>query len=363
MANFLAESYLHRLDPFAIQFPATWPIPGIRWYGIAYLAGFIVAWGIIKLMARKGRSPVPAESVADLMIYIVIGVLLGGRLGYCIFYDPGLLVSFRSQFPFWGLLAINEGGMASHGGVLGVIAACWIFALRHKLSTLHLLDLTAFTCGPGFFFGRLANFVNGELRGEPLPASMQADPPAWSVKYPDELASGAFDPARLNEVSEPLIQRLGLPPGVGPDELLAVTHRAVVNGREEVIELVTPALTAYWPSQIFQAITDGLIAMGILALIWLRPRKPGVVGAWFLIVYGILRVVTEIYRQPDAGVKTLSTPFGDLSRGQVLSVLMVVAGIIGLIIAARRPVEPMGGLLKPAAPPTAPPGSPGPASG
>ena len=108
------------------------------------------------------------------------------------------------------------------------------------------------------------------------------------------------------------------------------------------------------PSQLLQAITDGPLLIAVLALIWLRPRKPGVVGAWFLISYGLMRIATEVVRQPDAGVKALLTPLGDLSRGQVLSVLMVLSGIVGLVIVARRDAEPMGGLLKPTAPPRSP---------
>ena len=119
MAVLLAEAYLHRLDPFAVEFPASWQnlpfVPeGIRWYGLAYLAGFIIAWLFIRWLARTGRSPIPERAVGDLMIYLVIGVLVGGRLGYCLFYDPHLLIEFEKTFPFWGLLGIHRGGMASH---------------------------------------------------------------------------------------------------------------------------------------------------------------------------------------------------------------------------------------------------------
>ena len=347
MANLLAESYLHRLDPFAIEFPAGWPGEGIRWYGLAYLAGFAAAWWLIKLLSKRGRSPIPAGSVADLMIYAVLGVLVGGRLGYCLFYDQSLLVRFESKFPWWGLLAIHQGGMASHGGILGALIACWIFAKRHGLSRLHLLDVGVFVCPPGLFLGRLANFVNGELRGEPLPAAGQANPPWWSVKYPDELTDPAFDPGRLDAVRDQLASTLGLPPRVSAEEVLSVTQRAVADGRQEVIDLVQPLLTAHYPSQLFQAVTDGPVLMAALAFIWLRPRKPGVVGAWFLIVYGVLRMITEVYRQPDVDVALL----GWLTRGQVLSLLMIIAGIVSVVVCGRREVEPIGGLLGPTAGP------------
>jgi prolipoprotein diacylglyceryltransferase len=123
------------------------------------------------------------------------------------------------------------------------------------------------------------------------------------------------------------------------EEIARDTHHAL---HETVIATLKPLLTAYYPSQIMQAITDGPILIGVLTLIWLRPRKPGVVGAWFLIVYALLRVLSEFFRQPDAGV---SLTLG-LSRGQLLSVLMFVTGWVCLYIASRRDVPKVGGLLR-----------------
>ena len=148
MVTLLAEAYLHDLDPFAVPFPASWPIAGLRWYGLAYLAGFAAGWGIVKWLARTHRTAIPVPAVSDMMIYILIGVLAGGRLGYCAFYDPALLTQFTPRFPFWGLLAINEGGMSSHGGMIGVVTTLWIFAVRNNLSKLHLMDVTSFASAP-----------------------------------------------------------------------------------------------------------------------------------------------------------------------------------------------------------------------
>ena len=351
MAVLLAEAYLHRLDPFAVEFPASWQnlpfVPeGIRWYGLAYLAGFIIAWLFIRWLARTGRSPIPERAVGDLMIYLVVGVLVGGRLGYCLFYDPHLLIEFEKTFPFWGLLGIHRGGMASHGGIAGVIVAMLLFAHRQGISKLHLLDVLPLAGAAGLFIGRLANFVNAELWGRPLPESMQDPSPWWSVKYPQEILSPDFkDPEKLE------VLRQSVP---GDETFYESIVEAARAGNTEVIETLRPLLTAYYPSQLLQAITDGPLLIAVLALIWLRPRKPGVVGAWFLISYGLMRIATEVVRQPDAGVKALLTPLGDLSRGQVLSVLMVLSGIVGLVIVARRDVEPMGGLLKPTAPQRSP---------
>ncbi len=182
--TFLAESYVHGLDPFLIRFTET---IGLRWYGLAYLGGFVVAWLGVWWLARSGRSTIPRDAVADLMVYVLVGVVVGGRLGYCLFYDQSLLIEFTSTFPWWGLLAIHKGGMASHGGMIGVILACWLYARRHEISKLHLLDVATLASTPGLFFGRLANFINAELWGKPLPASMRSDPPWWSIKYPQEI--------------------------------------------------------------------------------------------------------------------------------------------------------------------------------
>ncbi len=355
MSILLAEAYLHQLDPFVIEFPASWQntpfVPdGIRWYGLSYVAGFILAWMLFRWMAVSKRSMIPtASAVADLMFYIILGVLLGGRLGYVLFYQPSLFLEFTGHFPYWGLLAVNTGGMASHGGMIGVILACWLYAHRRRVSPLHLLDLAVLAAPVGLGLGRLANFVNAELWGKALPMSMQSYPPSqpaiqspwWSVKYPQEILqwdrASDFDLARRLQVDQ-LTSIVG-----GGDRFDLNVVEAVRQGDQAVIAVVEPLLTAYYPSQIIQAITDGPILVAILALIWLRPRKPGVIGAVFLIAYGVMRIVTERYRQPDEGVALL---FGALSRGQVLSILMVVAGIAALILCQRRNVERISGLLR-----------------
>ncbi|MHC4099545.1 MAG: prolipoprotein diacylglyceryl transferase, partial [Planctomycetota bacterium] len=264
MMIYLAEAYLHTADPFAIEFPASWPLGGIRWYGVAYLAGFVVAWLLVRGLAVAHRTAIPVRAVADLMIYILVGVLIGGRLGYCIFYDPRLLADFTSDFPFWGVLAIHKGGMASHGGMLGVIIACWIFAVRSHISKLHLFDVVALVCPPGLFFGRLANFINAELWGKALPENMQGNPPWWSVKYPQEILESDFANRGGLEGLRSVVS--------GGDLFYANVVRAAGEGNQQVIETVQPLLTAYYPSQIIQAVTDGPILMAVLVLSWWGPR-------------------------------------------------------------------------------------------
>jgi phosphatidylglycerol---prolipoprotein diacylglyceryl transferase len=346
----LAESFFHTFDPFAIQFSQGW---GIRWYGLSYAAGFLIAWWFVRWMARTGRTPIPLKAAGDLMFYIILGVLLGGRIGYALFYDRALFLGFTNSVPFWDLLAINKGGMASHGGIIGVVIACLLFARKHRVPPLHLCDIAALGCTPGLFLGRLANFVNGELMG--FPVADQANPPWWSVKFTQDMLEW---PAERLSTLRDVVAHIGVD---AQQWVLTVNHMAsdaparnfvydtihelitaTQNGDQQIIADLRPLLDARYPSQLFQAITDGPLLALPLALIWLKPRKPGVVGSWFLIIYGVLRIATEHYRMPDQGVPLLL----GLSRGRVLSVIMILAGVAVLAWLRRRNVPPLGGLLR-----------------
>jgi phosphatidylglycerol:prolipoprotein diacylglycerol transferase len=379
----LADAYLHALDPFLIEIS---PGFGIRYYGLAYAVAFLMGWWLIRTVAHKSWSPLPAARVGDLMFAVILGVLIGGRVGYALFYEQHLFFGFTRSFPFWDLLAINKGGMASHGGMIGVILAVVWFGRRHHTSMLHILDLGALGNTPGFFFGRLANFINAELWGKPLPPHMQspqADPPWWGVKYPEQITerwltvvnppretaaedytqllhSAAADfniqsaaPSELQTmVVDEARRRLDIvqdqiAPLIGMDD--SFFHRVVTLAKDtgsashdQIVQVIKPLLTAYYPSQIFQMFTDGLFVALLLVLIWLKPRKPGVVGSWYLIIYGAMRMIAETFRQPDAGVELT---FGVLSRGQTLSALMILAGLVCLWIASRRNVPRIGGLF------------------
>lgn len=328
-------AYLHALDPFVVEFS---PGVGVRWYGLSYAVGFALAWLMLRWVARRGWSPLKPTQVGDLVFAVVIGVLAGGRLGYALFYERHLFVQFEPAFPWWGLLAINKGGMSSHGGMIGVIVAVTWFARRRQISALHVLDIGALACTPGLFFGRIANFINAELWGKALPAAQQANPPWWSVKYPQEIIERWLPQgdARLSAL-EPLRTVVG---GKGDDLYFEFT-RALHQADQTVISHVKPLLTAYYPSQLLQALTDGPILAIMLCLIWLKPRKPGVVGAWWLIGYGVLRILTEIFREPDQGVALIL----GLQRGQLLSVLMIVGGAASLAVYIRRDVPRLGGLF------------------
>lgn len=337
MMVILAEAYFHTFDPFAIQFTPTF---GLRWYGLSYATGFLIFWWYARWMAKTNRTSLSVEAAGDLLFYCILGVLLGGRLGFAVFYDPHLFIGFSKSLPFWDLLALHIGGMASHGGFIGVIVAVWLFSRRHAVPMLHTLDICALGCTAGLCLGRLANFINAELWGRALPAAMQAAPPWWSVKYPEEIKFSSFveDAERTAQLSE----NLASIPGanfMSYDKLAA----AAQGGDADIISALQPVLTAYYPSQLIQALTDGPILAALLIMVWLKPRMPGVVGGWFLIGYGFLRISSEAFREPDVGIALLL----GWSRGQVLSVLMILIGAIILAMVLRRKAEPLGGLKTP----------------
>jgi phosphatidylglycerol:prolipoprotein diacylglycerol transferase len=333
----LADAYIHQLSPFAIQLTES---VGLRWYGLAYIAGFIVGWWFIRWMAKTDRSPLTPGQAGDLLFAGVLGVLFGGRIGYALFYDPHLFVGFSESFPWWDLLAINRGGMASHGGIIGVLVAFVVWGRKHKIPVMHLADLASVGGTAGLFFGRVANFINGELWGKQI--DNQAQAPWWSVKYPSEITEvwthnaeqfgeklAALEPLRTTIVS-------------GNDTFYQQIVTEAYAGNTTVTEAIAPVLTAWYPSQLFQAISDGPLLLGALILVWLVPRKPGVVSGWFLIVYGLLRVLTEVFRQPDEGVSII---FG-LSRGQLLSTGMVCAGVVMIVVCAKMSATKYGGIIQ-----------------
>lgn len=344
-------AWIHNIDPIAFG--------PVRWYGLSYIASFLLGYVVLRWLAKRGTVRIDPRYTLDVILALVIGVLVGGRLGSVIFYNPVQLISFTSDPPWWEVLAINKGGMASHGGMIGVIIACWWIARRHKLPMLHIADTIALIAPIGFFLGRLANFVNGELLGK-IAARPWEEAPWWSVKFPQELGQrtiewyNAVDPdsrATMNELS---VAYLGTETASGLTEIervgamSGIVTRSIQQGISGVAEQIGPLLNARHPSQLYQAFFEGIVLLVVLWVIAWKPRKPGVVGAWFLIVYGAGRIFTEFYRLPDVGVSGF---IPGLSRGQSLSVLMVVAGIGLLVWVLTKSDQPrMGGWKRVAEP-------------
>ncbi|APG47738.1 prolipoprotein diacylglyceryl transferase [Phaeobacter porticola] len=294
------------MHAFLIQFPDLSPEIfaislfgnqfALRWYALAYIVGIIIAWRLAVAALRRAplwpdaQPPMKAVQVEDLLTWIILGVILGGRLGYVMFYQPGYYLQNPSE-----ILRIWQGGMAFHGGLLGVIVATWIYALRHQIPRLQIADLVAHSVPPGLLLGRLANFNNAELWGR------STDLP-WGVAFPGQAAQSCG-------------QALG-------------------------------ELCARHPSQLYEAMLEG-VALGavILWLVYRRGalRHPGRVTGVFLAGYGVARFLVEFVRQPDAQFVSIDNPLGlawhiggyGLTMGQMLSLPMLAIGLF-LVLRSRR---------------------------
>ncbi|WP_010408285.1 prolipoprotein diacylglyceryl transferase [Citromicrobium sp. JLT1363] len=260
----------------------------LRWYSLAYIVGIILAYWHLTRMIKAPGAPMTQTHADDLLFYCTLGVIFGGRLGYALFYKPDLFLDFSHEglMP-WGLLRLWDGGMSFHGGVIGVVLALLWVSMRNNLNWLRVADYIAVNVPFGMFFGRLANFVNGELYGRP------ADVP-WAMVFPS-------DPSGL----------------------------------------------ARHPSQLYQAGLEGLAMMIImLALFWLTKArwKPGVLVGVFTIGIATARFINEFFRQPDAHLTEFAASTG-LSMGQWLSIPMILVGVAVVIYALRNPSASKGAPL------------------
>ncbi len=261
------------LDPVALSLG---PLV-VRWYGLAYVAGFALAAFIIYRIARRWRLGLTMDDLLTLMICAIVGVVVGGRLGYVLFYGDGYYFAHPLE-----ILAFNQGGMSFHGGLVGLLAGGAVAARLTRVPYLTLADLGAIAAPLGLFFGRCANFVNGELWGAPT------DGP-WGVVF-----GGAA--------------------GMMPRH----------------------------PSQLYEAVLEGLVIFCVLFALSRRlpPRPRGTFVGAFLVLYGIFRFLIEFVREPDVQLGYLWG--GWLTMGQVLSVPLIIGGILVLIYAAKRKLPQQG---------------------
>ncbi len=264
--------WVHDLDPFAIHFGGNF---GIRWYGLSYVAAFVIAAALLALYHRRGRSPLDPDQQSTAIFALVLGVLLGGRIGYVLLYGlPEFLRDPLFLFRLW------EGGMASHGGFAGVILALAWLARRFRVPLLRLGDLAVTLVPPGLLLGRIANFINGELWGRPSQV-------AWAVIFPQAAPEGT------------------------PLALIPPRH----------------------PSQLYEAALEGLFLL--LYTQWRLWRtgvldRPGRLSGEFLLLYAIVRIIGERFREPDASLIL------GMSRGTFYSIFVGLAGAGLIVWSARR---------------------------
>lgn len=267
----------------------------LRWYALAYLVGLLIGWRIMVVLMRRpalwgNAAPMRPEQVEELLTWVILGVVLGGRLGFVLFYEPGYYLANPSQIP-----VLWKGGMSFHGGFLGVVLAAAWFAHRNAIPALRLADALAVATPIGLGLGRVANFINAELWGRPTDAPL-------GVIFPGDAAQDC--------------------PGV---EGLCARH----------------------PSQLYEAGLEGVVlALILFALVRMGGlRRPGLAFGVFLAGYGLSRFVVEFFRQADAQFITPDNPLGHvlggpvwgLSMGQVLSLPMLLIGLAFVIRARMRP--------------------------
>jgi len=270
--------FLHQIDPIAL---ALGPLK-IHWYGLMYLLGFAAAWWLGRNRIHAGRLPgVDEHAFGDLMFYGMLGVVIGGRVGYILFYDLPEYLAHPLQ-----VLKIWEGGMSFHGGLVGVCVAVWLWSRRRGLHVIDTLEFVAPLVPPGLGFGRLGNFINGELWGKLTHAD-------WGVVFPSSLPMpyAAMDPATLRAQFE------------------------------------SGALNAFarHPSQLYQFALEGLVLFIVLWTFSAKPRPRYAVAGMFALLYGVFRFLVEFVRVPDSQLGYLA--FGWLTMGQLLEVPVIAFGL------------------------------------
>ena len=269
----------------------------LRWYALAYIVGILIGWRLVvravkasHLWAKNTAIMTPTQ-VEDLLTWVIIGVILGGRFGYVLFYQAGYYLENPGQ-----ILQVWQGGMSFHGGLLGVVVAGLIYTWKYQIPKLPAADIMALGVPPGLFLGRIANFINAELWGRPT------DLP-WGVAFPGDAAQFCGDVA---------------------------------------------GICARHPSQLYEAILEGIVLGAVLLwLVWRRGalKTPGLVSGTFFAGYGLARFAVEFVRQPDAQFISPGNPLGlawqasgyGLTMGQILSLPMIALGVY-LIARARRSV-------------------------
>ena len=280
----------------------------VRWYGLGYLAAFLIAGAVLDRLGKAGLVPLTKDAVSDLIGWLVAGVLLGGRLGYALFYERSLLLHPLQLVQVW------TGGLSFHGGLIGVVLASLLFARRRRLSWLRLADALALAVPFGIFLVRCANFVNAELYGRLAPAWLP-----WGVRFPTDPVVRTFSP------------EMAMAGGLHWHETYA---RMVAAGAWAAVQAQIPLRH---PSQLYEALLEG-VATGLAVWLayrrqWSAARHPGGIAVLFLCCYAAARFLVEFTRQPDA---QLGFVLGPLSMGQVLSLGMFVLALALVVVAGRR---------------------------
>jgi phosphatidylglycerol:prolipoprotein diacylglycerol transferase len=303
--------FVDNFDPFMFRL---WDNVGPRWYGFAYVLAFVCGFLVVRYLSHRGYCDLPPNRVSDFITWAALfGVLLGGRLGYVLFYKAEMLREPLSILRVW------EGGMASHGGMIGLILFTLYYARRHKISWLNLGDNLVVAAPIGLFFGRLANFINGELYG-------RAAHVPWAMQFPKELMEN------LADADHALTAAQKINPALNDTEAIIQAARHSPQLTDALREILTPR----HPSQIYEALLEGVALFAILWFVRTRLRQPnGVLTGLFFICYALFRIICEMFREPDAAL------VGAFTRGQFLSFFLIAIGIAFVVAAKWKPHFPV----------------------
>ncbi len=327
--GFVFATYVHHLDPVALKVG----ILTLRWYGLAYLGGFVAGFYLLRYLAQRKMWVMKPEEAGDFIAAAALfGVFIGGRLGYVLFYqilDPKHGLSSVLADPL-GIFRVWEGGMASHGGILGLFIFTWVYSRRKKVSWTGLGDGLCVVAPVGLFFGRIANFINGELYGRVAPGI------SWAMKFPLALRDNKIEEenfgAAVRAVSDVV-------PGLLEDSNGNLRSDAeIFNGileatrsSPEARKAIEPFLEPRHPSQLYEAALEGLLLFAILWTIRVRfPKAPeGLLTGLFFGLYAVFRIFAEQFREPDAAL------IGAITKGQFLSAFMLLFSAAFLVKAYR----------------------------
>ena len=282
------------IDPIIFSFSVGNLELALRWYALSYILGILVAWKLMQNLSKysslwpNSLAPIRPSAVEDLMTYMILGIILGGRIGYVVFYQPVYYLYNPED-----ILKVWNGGMSFHGGFLGVVFGALLYGKKKKSNLLSLGDLIAIASPPGLFFGRLANFINGELWGKPTTSS-------WGIVFPARDAK------------------------LCPSSWVGECTRH--------------------PSQLYEAFSEGLLlwVMMLICVFWFKSfKRRGETMFIFLTGYGLSRAIIEIFREPDAQFISTANPNGHLifisetiglSMGQILCLPMIIIGVMSLLL-------------------------------
>lgn len=293
-----------QFDPVAVHLG---PIQA-HWYGLMYLLAFAFAYGLAwyrtTLSTKEGRADWNSDMVSDLVFYGAMGVILGGRIGYVLFYQ---LSEFLAN-PLY-LFKVNEGGMSFHGGFLGVAIAMWLFSRKYKKPVFNVLDFIIPCVPTGLLFGRIGNFINGELWGRVSDGGYN-----WLMLFPQAVNADA--------------ELIGQNPA-----LQSLAQTFMINGNNYY-------LLPRHPSQLYQAFSEGVILFLLCWWFSSKPRPRMAVTGLFVMGYGVARFITEFFRQPDADQGFIL--FGWMTKGQILSFPMILVGLFLLVWAYKNQIYDWG---------------------